>query len=310
MRASAPVAELATGPLSGSPKSFLDFCRVEKGLSANTLASYRTDLERFTSKISDSGRSSTPAELTAYVEWLYQDGLAPKSIARHVATLRNYYQFLAREGEIPNDPTEFLTAPRQWSSLPKYLNRSEVEILLQAPPLDKPTGLRDRAMLEVLYATGLRVSELCKLELSAVERSMGVLKVIGKGNKQRVVPFGESAGEALDRYLSEGRPKLLQGRASRHVFVTARGQSMTRQRFWRLLLNHGRRVGIFRHLTPHVVRHSFATHLVEGGADLRSVQVMLGHADISTTQVYTHVARSRLRDIVDRHHPRSARGGE
>jgi len=189
-------------------------------------------------------------------------------------------------------------------------DRSEVEILLLAPPLDKPTGLRDRAMLEVLYATGLRVSELCKLELAAVERSMGVLKVIGKGNKQRVVPFGESAGEALDRYLAEGRPKLLQGRASRHVFVTARGQAMTRQRFWRLLLNHGRRVGIFRHLTPHVVRHSFATHLVEGGADLRSVQVMLGHADISTTQVYTHVARSRLRDIVDRHHPRSARGGE
>ena len=165
-------------------------------------------------------------------------------------------------------------------------------------------------MLEILYATGLRVSELCKLELSAIERSMGVLKVIGKGNKQRVVPFGESAGEALDKYLAEGRPKLLEGRASRHVFLTARGQAMTRQRFWRLLRNHGRRVGIFRHLTPHVVRHSFATHLVEGGADLRSVQVMLGHADISTTQIYTHVARNRLRDIVDRHHPRSARGGE
>ena len=305
MRPSVPVAELAAGPLSGSPESFLDFCRVEKGLSANTLEAYRTDLQRFTLRVPNSGRDAAAPELAAYVQSLYQEGLAPKSIARHVATLRNYYQFLTREGKIPKDPTEFLTAPRQWSSLPRYLNRSEVEILIQSPPLDKPTGLRDRAMLEVLYATGLRVSELCKLELSAVERRMGVLKVIGKGNKQRVVPFGEPAGEALDRYLAEGRPGLLKGRASRHVFVTALGKAMTRQRFWRLLRNHGRRAGIFRHLTPHVVRHSFATHLVEGGADLRSVQVMLGHADISTTQVYTHVARSRLRDIIDRHHPRS-----
>jgi len=305
MRASAPSAQLAAGPLTGAPKSFLDFCRVEKGLSANTLLSYRADLERFSGKVPNSGKDASGADLTAYVEWLYQQDLAPKSIARHLATLRNYYQFLTREGQIPKDPTEFLTAPRQWSSLPKYLNRSEVEILLQAPLLDKPAGLRDRAMLEVLYATGLRVTELCTLELSAVERKMGVLKVIGKGNKQRVVPFGESAGEALDRYLADGRPKLLDGRASKHVFVTARGRAMTRQRFWRLLRNHGRRVGIFRHLTPHVVRHSFATHLVEGGADLRSVQVMLGHADISTTQIYTHVARNRLRDIIDKHHPRS-----
>ena len=160
-------------------------------------------------------------------------------------------------------------------------------------------------MLELLYATGLRVSELCSLELASVERRLGVLKVIGKGNKQRVVPFGESAGEALDRYLAEARPQLLKGRGSRFVFVTARGSAMTRQTFWVLLRKYGRQVGIFRRLTPHVVRHSFATHLVEGGADLRSVQIMLGHADISTTQVYTHVARRRLREVVDRHHPRA-----
>ncbi len=151
-------------------------------------------------------------------------------------------------------------------------------------------------MLELLYATGLRVTELCRLELSAVERDMGVLRVTGKGNKQRLVPFGEAAGEAIDRYLGEGRPRLLKGRASRFLFVTARGSAMTRQAFWRLLRGYGRSVGIFRSLTPHVVRHSFATHLVEGGADLRSVQIMLGHADISTTQVYTHVARRRLRE--------------
>jgi integrase/recombinase XerD len=160
-------------------------------------------------------------------------------------------------------------------------------------------------MLELLYATGLRVTELCRLDLSAVERQMGVLRVTGKGNRQRVVPFGEPAGEALDRYLAEGRPALLRGRASRFLFVTARGTAMTRQGFWKLLRGHGRRVGVFRRLTPHVVRHSFATHLVEGGADLRSVQAMLGHADISTTQVYTHVAQRRLRETVERHHPRA-----
>jgi integrase/recombinase XerD len=222
-----------------------------------------------------------------------------------VATLRNYYRFLAREGEVSGDPGEFLVSPKQWSTLPKYLNREEIEKLIAAPNGPKPRDLRDRAMLELLYATGLRVSELCGLELTAIERRMGVLKVIGKGNKQRMVPFGEPAGVALDRYLAAGRPALLKGRASKYLFVTARASAMTRQTFWTLLRNHGHRVGIFRRLTPHVVRHSFATHLVEGGADLRSVQIMLGHADISTTQVYTHVARRRLREVIDQHHPRA-----
>jgi integrase/recombinase XerD len=160
-------------------------------------------------------------------------------------------------------------------------------------------------MLEMLYATGLRVSELCRLEMTGVERQMGVLRVLGKGGKQRMVPFGESAGDALDRYLRQARPQLLKGRSSPHVFVTARGSAMTRQGFWMLLKGYGRQLGISRRLTPHVVRHSFATHLVEGGADLRSVQIMLGHADISTTQVYTHVAQRRLRNAVDQHHPRA-----
>lgn len=308
MRRSVPVAAAEPGgpvPLPGPVRSFLEFCRVEKGLSANTVSSYRFDLERFISRFADGGKNASPEDLASYLEWLYQQRLAPKSIARHVATIHNYYRFLAREGEVSKDPAEFLSAPRQWAALPKYLNRSEVEALLEAPPPGTPMGLRDRAMLQLLYATGLRVSELCSLAMNAVERGIGVLKVTGKGNKQRVVPFGEPAGEALDRYLAEGRPKLLKGRASRHLFVTARGHAMTRARFWRLLRNYGRQAGIFRHLTPHVVRHSFATHLVEGGADLRSVQVMLGHADISTTQVYTHVARSRLREVINRHHPRA-----
>ena len=294
------------GELPGPVKAFLDFCRVEKGLAANSIHSYRLDLQRISSALPVSLDSASPEDLGRYVESLYGAGLSARSIARHITTLRNFYSFLAREGDIDRDPTEFLALPRQGSTLPKYLNREEVEKLLAAPPLDKPAGLRDCAMLQVLYAAGLRVTELCRLELAAVERDLGVLRVTGKGNKQRLVPFGTPAREAIDRYLRDGRPKLLKGKASRFLFVTSRGsQAMTRQAFWHLLRGHGRRAGIFRDLTPHVVRHSFATHLVEGGADLRSVQIMLGHADISTTQVYTHVARRRLREIVDQHHPRA-----
>ena len=298
------VAGPAGRHVSGLAQGFLDFCRVEKGLAGNSIKSYRIDLQRLTENLPVPDRDATAADLAAYLEGMYTEGLSPRSIARHVATLRNYYQFLTTEGIISSDPAEFLIAPKQWTTIPKYLNREEVERLLVAPVKVTPTDLRDRAMLELLYATGLRVTELCKLELSNVERALGVLKVTGKGNKQRVVPFGESAGEAMDRYLAEGRGLLLKGRGSKYLFVTARGREMVRQTFWLLLRKHGRRAGIFRRLTPHVVRHSFATHLVEGGADLRSVQVMLGHADISTTQVYTHVAQRRLRDTIERHHPR------
>jgi integrase/recombinase XerD len=294
-----------TRPLGSQALGFLSFCRVEKGLAANTISSYRTDLERFSSFIQVPEQAATADTLSRYLASLYDAMMSPRSIARHVATLRSFYGYLAREGVIAGDPAEFLSAPKQWSTLPKYLNREDVDRLLAAPPEGKASGIRDRAMLEMLYATGVRVSELCGLELAAIERQMGLLRVIGKGNKQRVVPFGESAGQALDRYLAEARPRLLKGRASRHLFVTARGAAMTRQSFWVLLRKHGRSVGIFHRLTPHVVRHSFATHLLEGGADLRSVQIMLGHADISTTQVYTHVARTRLRETVDRHHPRA-----
>jgi integrase/recombinase XerD len=293
-------------PLSGHAQSFLDFCRVEKGLSANSLSSYFIDLQRFSNGILPlAPEGATAQDLSCYVESLYSAGLSARSIARHMTTLRNFFSFLTREGEIPADPSEFLIPPKQWSTLPKYLNRQEIERLLVAPDAAKPTGIRDRAMLELLYATGLRVTELCRLEMNNVEKDSGVLRVTGKGNRQRLVPFGESAGDAIALYLNQGRSGLLKGRASRFLFVTARGGSMTRQGFWKLLVGYGKKAGIFRDLTPHVVRHSFATHLVEGGADLRSVQIMLGHADISTTQVYTHVARRRLREIVDQHHPRA-----
>ena len=207
--------------LSGPEKSFLDFCRVEKGLAANSLHSYQFDLQRLSSQLAVPASQATRDQLSAYVESLYRAGLSARSIARHITTLRNFYSFLMREGSIQQDPTEFLTLPKQWTTLPKYLNRDEVDRLLAAPPADKPIGLRNRAMLELLYATGLRVTELCRLEMAAVERDMGVLRVTGKGNKQRLVPFGESARDAIDRYLGDGRPRLLKVRASRFPFVTA-----------------------------------------------------------------------------------------
>ena len=292
-------------PLAPSIQAYLNFCRVEKGLAANSLHSYQLDLKRLSETVRKPVTDIQAPDLSGYIESLYGAGLSARSIARHITTLRNFYRFLIQEGQLVQDPTEFLNQPRQWTTLPKYLNRDELDRLIAAPPADKPTGLRDRAMLELLYATGLRVSELCGLTLSAVERNMGVLRVTGKGNKQRMVPFCQAAGKALDQYLGEARPRLLKGRASRHLFVTARGGAMTRQAFWKLLRGYGLKAGITRSLTPHVIRHSFATHLVEGGADLRSVQIMLGHADISTTQVYTHVAQRRLREVIEQHHPRS-----
>jgi integrase/recombinase XerD len=292
-------------PLSGAVQSFLNYCRVEKGLAANSLSSYALDLQKLTAYTPKPVRELEEGDLGGYVEALYANGLSARSVARHITTLRNFYRFLLEEGEVDRDPTERLTPPRQWSTLPKYLNREEVERLLAAPPTDKPAGLRDRAMLELLYATGLRVSELCGLELTAVQRELGILRVTGKGNKQRLVPFGQTAGEAIDQYLQGGRTALLKGKGSKYLFVTTRGAQMSRQSFWKLLREMGIKAGITRKLTPHVIRHSFATHLVEGGADLRSVQIMLGHADISTTQVYTHVAQRRLRETVDQHHPRA-----
>ena len=292
-------------PLSQHVQSFLRFCRVEKGLAANTISSYRIDLERLSESVRKPAGDIQALDLSRYVESLYSKGLSARSIARHITTLRNFFRFLLQDDLVKADPTEFLASPKQGTTLPNYLNREELDRLIAAPSLDRASGVRDRAMLELLYATGLRVSELCHLPLAAVEREMGVLRVTGKGNKQRMVPFGEAAGQALDHYLRDGRPGLLKGRASRYLFVTARGGPMARQSFWKLLRGYGLKAGIRRRLTPHVIRHSFATHLVEGGADLRSVQIMLGHADISTTQVYTHVAQRRLREAIEQHHPRA-----
>lgn len=296
-----------TVSLAAGVRGFLDFCRIEKGLSANTLDAYRRDLERYAlfSRL-DSGDAIPGADgVRNYLDSLYRTGLAARSVARHLTTLRNLYLYLQREGILTEDPTASVNSPRQWKSLPKYLNKEEIERLITAPDAAKPVGQRDRAMLELLYASGLRVSELCGLPLSDVNTELGVVRVTGKGRKQRLVPAGRPALDAISQYLSTGRPALLAGRGSPYLFVTARGTRMTRQGFWKLLAGYGKRAGITRELTPHVLRHSFATHLLEGGADLRSVQMMLGHADISTTQIYTHVMSSRLRRTVDQHHPRA-----
>ena len=285
--------------------AFLNFCRLEKGLAANSLEAYSADLSRF---IEFSGDSDLPTEtdfLRNYIDHLYRSGLGNRSVARHLTTLRNFYAFLLRESRIAHDPTQHLRSARQWQTIPKFLNLEEIERLIEAPEVSRPTGLRDRAMMQLLYATGLRVSELCRVGLADLNLSMGVVKTTGKGNKQRLIPVGSAAIQAVEQYLATGRPGLLKGRASKFLFITARGGPMTRQAFWHLLAGYGKKAGIFRDLTPHVLRHSFATHLLEGGADLRSVQVMLGHADISTTQIYTHVMRSRLRDTVQKHHPRA-----
>lgn len=285
-------------------RAFLSFCRVEKGLAANTIGSYFADLERFSNWVGDAGEVDSE-RLRAYIDSLYAAGLAGRSIARHITTLRNFYAFLIQEEAIGSDPTAVLTLPRQWKTIPKFLNREEVGRLLAAPPADSPQGLRDRAMIEVLYATGLRVSELCRIHTTDIESTLGVVRVTGKGNKQRILPVGGAALQAVDAYLRDSRGVLLKGRSSPYLFVTRRGGCLSRKSFWKLLGAYGRKAGIARQLTPHVIRHSFATHLLEGGADLRSVQTMLGHADISTTQIYTHVMRSRLRSTIDQHHPRA-----
>jgi len=291
--------------ISAQVTAFLDFCRIEKGLAAATISSYRIDLERFAQSVTKGESIENPTTLRQHIDSLYQAGMASRSIARHLTTIRNFYRFLLENGQVSSDPTEQLSAPRQWQSLPKYLNSQQINDLIASPDLGRPQGLRDRAMLEFLYATGLRVSELCKVRVSELERDLGFVRVIGKGNKHRLVPVGRAALLAVGDYLDRGRPLLLKHRASPYLFVTNRGGALTRQAFWKLLGGYGKKAGIFRDLTPHVLRHTFATHLLEGGADLRSVQTMLGHADISTTQIYTHVMRSRLRKTVDEHHPRA-----
>ncbi len=295
--------------LDAKRRAYLHFCQTEKGLSRNTLDAYRRDLQSLESFLGKVTLDAVDlATLRKYLDHLRESGLSNRSIARQVTVIRGLFSFLIDENVLAANPAELLVAPKIGAPLPKFLGRARVDNLLEAPELDKATGVRDRAMISLLYATGIRVSELIGLRISDLDEDGGLLRVLGKGNKQRLVPIGREALAAVDTYRQHERPLLLKGRVSPFLFVTARGKGMTRQGFWKLLRVHGKSAGIYRSLSPHVLRHTFATHLLEGGADLRSVQLMLGHADLGTTQIYTHVMQSRLRETVDQHHPREARG--
>lgn len=287
---------------------FLDFIRVEKGLAANSIASYARDLEGFGKylararcKLEDVSRN----DLRDFLASLYRRGLSARSVARHLVSLRNFFRFLVREGILRHDPTSEVDAPRTGQSLPKYLSGDEVEALLQQPKAETPAGLRDRALLELLYATGMRVSELVHLRWEDFEPNLGVVRCFGKGSKERLIPVGKSALAAVDAYVRQGRAKLAKKPGVPYLFLNHRGTGLSRVGFWKILSAYGRAAAIQTPLTPHLVRHSFATHLLERGADLRSIQLMLGHSDISTTQIYTHVLKERIKQVYQSHHPRA-----
>jgi len=285
--------------------AFLDALWMERGLSDNTLQAYRSDLYGYNTWLAQRGQSISGARSADLLAYLSQQGTASvRTSARRLSSLRRLYQYLARERQISSDPSAIIEAPRLGRSLPKSLTEAEVELLLNVPDAETAIGLRDRAMLEVLYATGLRVSELVGLRLEQVNLRQGVVRVLGKGNKERLVPLGEEALHWLERYLRDARPALFRGVPDATLFPSSRGQLMRRQTFWHAVKRYAMQAGIRKTLSPHVLRHAFATHLLNHGADLRVVQMLLGHSDISTTQIYTHVARERLKNLHAQHHPR------
>ena len=290
--------------------SFLTHVRVEKGLSANTVSAYRRDLQKFEAFIQKRKlalEKISPDDLVDFLAGLYRQKLESRTVARHLVTLRNFFRFAQMQELISADPSVNLESPKIRRSLPGYLKLEEVERLLEQPDSSTALGLRNRAMLEVLYSTGLRVSELIGLQVADLDAKVGCVRCIGKGDKERIVPVGRKALHVVEKYLSESRPNLLGKSRSggTSLFVNRRGGPLSRVGVWKILSAYGRRAGLRVALTPHMLRHSFATHLLERGADLRSVQLMLGHADISTTQIYTHVVEERLKQIYKAHHPRA-----
>ncbi|WP_415888113.1 site-specific tyrosine recombinase XerD [Neptuniibacter sp. QD37_6] len=280
---------------------------MEKGLSDNTLASYRRDLTQFAIWLRPNAvrlLACTKADIQAYLGWRVKERLRPSSTSRMLSCLRGLYRYLLREGEIEEDPVLLIQSPKKGRGLPKTLTEADVEALLEAPELNDPVQFRDRAMLEVLYATGLRVSELVALKVHEMNLNQGVIRVMGKGGKERLVPLGDEAISWVKRYDSQVRPLLMGEEVGDVVFPSRRGQQMTRQTFWHRVKRHALTAGIDKPLSPHVLRHAFATHLINHGADLRVVQMLLGHSDLSTTQIYTHVAQQRLQSLHQQHHPR------
>jgi len=294
--------------ISSEVSSFLDYATVEKGLATNSVESYERDLRKFSAYLHKSGLALDGIrhqQIRSFLQTLYQQGLSARSVARNLAALRHFFQFLVKEGKLAADPAREVEAPHLSHSLPKYLNFQEVELLLGQPDPATTLGLRDRAMLELLYATGMRVSELLNVRWEDFEPNLGIVRCLGKGSKERLIPVGKSALRCVEAYLRHGRGVLAKKPGVPFLFLNQRGGPLSRVGFWKILAAYGRRAGIRASLTPHMVRHSFATHLLERGADLRSIQTMLGHSDISTTQIYTHVLKERLRQVYQTHHPRA-----
>lgn len=294
---------------SGSPliDEFCDALWLEDGLSRNTLDAYRRDLVQFTQWLEKTGKQALRADhgdVQGYLAYQYRKQILASSAARLLSSLKRYFRWLQRQNRIAVDPTLNIDTPRLPRNLPKSLTEKDVESLLAAPDIDTSRGARDKAMLETLYASGLRVSELVTLKLPQVSQDMGVVRVLGKGSKERLVPLGEEALGSVRRYIAVSRPVLLAGKSSDDLFVTARGGAMTRQSFWQIIKRYAAQAGLNASISPHVLRHAFATHLLNHGADLRVVQLLLGHSDITTTQIYTHVARERLKQLHATHHPR------
>jgi integrase/recombinase XerD len=290
-------------------EAYLDHLRVVRRLASNSLDAYGRDLIGLARHAAGAGRaveSLTLADLEAFVRALSADGRSPRSVARTIAGVRGFYRHLVLNRTMESSPADDLRAPKAWPALPRYLSLDEVERLIAAPDTATARGLRDRAFIELLYATGMRVSELCGLKQSDLNLEVGFLTCTGKGQKQRIVPIGTQAGDWLRRYLANGRPELLGHHRSPALFVNARrGSAISRVAIWKLLKHYARRAGVTQSVTPHVLRHSFATHMLERGADLRAIQLLLGHADVSTTQIYTHVLEARLRAVYEQFHPRA-----
>jgi integrase/recombinase XerD len=286
---------------------YVTYLRDVRRMSPNTVESYARDLAALASFAEARGapvESLDRRALEAFVRSLMSSGFSPRSVARAVACVRGFYRFLAQERQLEASPAEDLRAPRAWAALPKFLDLEEVDRLLAQPDPSTPRGLRDKALIEVLYASGMRVTELLTLKPGDLNLDDGYITCVGKGDKERIVPVGQQAAEWLRRYMQQARPVLTKGKSSGRLFVNARGGALSRVGFWKVLKEYGIRAGITREISPHVLRHSFATHLLERGADLRAIQAMLGHADLSTTQIYTHVLEARLRAVYDRFHPR------
>ncbi len=287
---------------------YVHYLLIEKGLADNTLESYSRDIARYLDFIRSAGmqtiHETDTATLLKYLITLRAEGLGARSRARHMVALRGFYKFLVREKELKNDPTRLIDLPKTGLKLPEVLSTDEVRVLLETPDVKTPRGARDAAMIELLYGAGLRVSELIHLNVRDVNMDACFVRVFGKGSKERIVPFGQYARDKIDDYIQRARPLLLKGLTSHYLFVARAGNPMTRQGFWKLLKRYALKAGMAKTITPHAFRHSFATHLLEGGADLRAVQVMLGHADISTTQIYTHVTREHLKREHKQFHPR------